>query len=299
MTSLAPPLAAPAPRTLLGISLMLAGFFCYSISDAAAKRLTEVLPPLEVVWFRQLGLLTVAAWLVIRLGLPVFSSRRPVLQMTRGVAAAMSSTLFIIAVAYVPLADAVAVSFVAPFVVTVLAALVLREAVGWRRWLAILVGFTGMLLVVRPGSGVFQPQMLLVVAAATLFAFRQVISRVLGPLDSTATTIVYTGGMGTLALTVPMLLVWQTPDGAGTWLMLALVAASAGLGEVLVIRALELAQAVVLAPLQYSLIIWSTLFGWFLFAQLPDSWTLAGAAIIVASGIYTVHRERLASRRRA
>jgi drug/metabolite transporter (DMT)-like permease len=297
MTSI--PIASAATRPLLGIFLMLGGFLCFSLSDAVAKQLTGVLPPLEVAWFRQMGLLSVAVVLLVRLGPPVLASRRPALQVVRGVAAALSSALFILAISHVPLADAVAVTFVAPFMVTVLSALVLREAVGWRRWLAILVGFAGMLMVVRPGSGVFQPQILLVVAAASLFAFRQVISRMLGQLDGTATTIVFTGVTGMVLISLPMPFIWEMPPDARTWVLLVLVAATAGLGEVMVIRALELAQAVVLAPLQYSLIVWSTLFGWLLFAQLPDGWTLIGGAVIIASGAYTVHRERLAGRRKA
>jgi S-adenosylmethionine uptake transporter len=243
--------------------------------------------------------LSVALWILSRRGLSVLNTRHPLLQMSRGLVAALSSTCFILAVTYVPLADAVAVSFVAPFMVTVLGALILREPVGIRRWSAITVGFLGMLVVVRPGSGVFHPAMFLVVVAASLFATRQILSRLLGPVDSTATTITYTSLCSSLLLSVPLIFVWQMPQGGLTLVYLGVVAVAAGLGEVLVIRALELAYAVVLAPLQYSMILWSTALGWLMFSQLPDRWTLLGAAIIVASGIYTVHRERLAAMRRA
>ena len=168
----APVRAAPPPqrnRTMLGIGLMALGFFCYALSDATAKLLTQSLPPFQIVWFRQLGLLTVAVWFLVRRGPAILGTRRPGLQLSRGLVAALSSSSFIFAVSYVPLADAVAVSFVAPFLVTVMGALLLRETVGLRRWGAITVGFLGMLIVVRPGLGVFHPAMLLVVAAATLF----------------------------------------------------------------------------------------------------------------------------------
>lgn len=283
---------------MLGIGLMALAFFCYALSDAAAKVLTQSLPPFQVVWFRQLGLLTVALWFLARRGPSILRTGRPVLQLSRGLVAALSSSSFIFAVSHVPLADAVAVSFVAPFFVTVMGALLLRETVGLRRWGAIAVGFLGMLIVVRPGFGVFHPAMLLVVAAAGLFSIRQILSRLLGPVDQIVTTIAYTSLASTALLTVPMVLVWQTPDAPRQILFLAMLAATAGAGEVLVIRALDLTEAVVLAPLQYTMILWSTGLGWLLFAQLPDRWTLIGAAIIVASGIYTVHRERLADRRR-
>jgi drug/metabolite transporter (DMT)-like permease len=281
----------PANRKLQGIILMALGFLCYSISDATAKALTARLDPIEVVWFRQLGLLAVAAWFLLRRGLPVLRTRRPVLQVVRGFVAALSSTCFVSAVAYVPLADAVAVSFVAPFIVTVLGALLLREPVGIRRWSAIAVGFAGMLIVVRPGLGAFHTAMFLVLAAAALFAARQILSRLIGTIDATATTIAYTSVGSTLLLTVPMVLVWTTPTTFADAMMIALIAIPAGAGEVLIIRALELAHAVVLAPLQYSMIVWSTFFGWMAFSQIPDGWTWAGAVIIVASGIYTFWRE--------
>jgi drug/metabolite transporter (DMT)-like permease len=286
-------------RTMLGIGLMILGFLGYSISDATAKFLTHDFHPLQVVWFRLLGLLTVGLWLLAAGGLPVLRTGRPGLQILRGVVAALSSACFIFAISYVPLADAVAVSFVAPFMVTVLGALVLREFVGIRRWVAVTIGFIGAMIVVRPGFGLFHPAILLVLGAATLFAFRQILSRILGPLDKTVTTITYTSIGSVAILTVPAIVVWQTPAGLSQVLLIFLVAASAGVGEIFVIRALELAQAVTLAPLQYTMIVWSTSLGWLIFAQLPDHWTLFGAAIIMASGLYTLHRERLASLRRA
>lgn len=287
----------PHSRTMLGIGLMALGFLCYSISDAVAKLLTHDLPPLQVVWFRQLGLLSVALWLLASRGVTVFRTRRPGLQISRGIVAALSSTCFIFAISYVPLADAVAVSFVAPFMVTVLGALILHEVVGIRRWLAVTMGFIGTLIVIRPGLGLFHPAIFLVVAAASFFAIRQILSRILGPVDATTTTIVYTSFASSAVLTVPALLLWRNPTELSQLGLIIVLAAAAGLGEVFVIRALELAQAVTLAPLQYTMIIWSTSLGWLFFSQLPDEWTLVGAAIIMASGIYTLHRERLAMRR--
>ena len=295
----APEAAAPPPRmnrTMLGIGLMLAGFFCFAISDTAAKKLTEEMHPLQVVWFRQLGLLSVALWILSRRGFRVLATRHPFLQSARGFVAAMSATCFILAVREVPLADAVAVSFVAPFMVTALGALILREPVGIRRWSAIAVGFAGMLIVVRPGAGIFHPAIGLVVVAAGFFAARQILSRLIGSDDPTATTIAYTSLVSTVLLTVPLMIVWRMPESDWVLVSLVIVACAAALGEVLVIRALELAHAVVLAPMQYSMILWSTALGFIVFNTLPDRYTLIGAAVIMCSGIYTLHRERLASR---
>jgi drug/metabolite transporter (DMT)-like permease len=282
-------------RTLLGIGLMTLGFLCYSVSDATAKFLTQEFQPIQVAWLRSLGLLSVGLWLIVTRGPSILKTVRPALQISRGLVAGLSATCFIFAVSYVPLADAVAVSFVAPFMVTVLAALLLREPVGIRRWTAVTIGFIGTVIVIRPGLGVFQPAILLVLLAASLFAARQILSRGIGSADRTSTTITYTAIGSVTLLTIPAAVVWQTPTSLQQVLLIMLLACSAGMGEVLIIRALELAQAATLAPLQYTMIVWSTSLSWLVFSQLPDFWTLVGAAIIMASGIYTLHRERVAS----
>jgi len=287
-----------ANRTGLGIGLMILGFMFFSVADATAKFLTQDFQPFQIAWFRQLGLLSVGIWILSTRGLPVLKTKRPVLQVLRGCAAALSASAFIFAVGYVPLADAVAVSFVAPFAVTILAALVLRETVGIRRWTAVTVGFIGTLIVIRPGLGILHPAIFVVVAAASMFAVRQILSRILGPVDRTSTTITFTAISSVVLLTVPMIFVWQTPTSLQQVLLILLLACAAGTGELLIIRALELAEAATLAPMQYTMIIWSTGLSWLVFAQLPDGWTLLGAAIIMASGIYTLHRERLAARER-
>jgi S-adenosylmethionine uptake transporter len=294
----APPAAAEPSRSdrpLLGIALMALGFLCYSLTDATAKFLTQDFQPLQVAWFRSLGLMSVGLWLVASRGRSILRTARPLLQVSRGLVAGLSASCFIFAVSYVPLTEAVAVSFVTPFMVTVLAALILREPVGIRRWTAVTIGFIGTLIVIRPGLGVFHPAILLVVLAAGLFAARQILSRAIGSADRTATTIAYTAIGSVALLTIPAIAVWQTPASLQQMALILLLAGSAGMGEVLIIRALELAQAATVAPLQYTMILWSTTLSWLIFAQLPDIWTLVGAAIIMGSGIYTLHRERVAS----
>ncbi len=284
-------------RRVLGIAAMAAGFFLFSIVDTIAKVLTAEFHPFQIVWSRQLGMVLGVAVLFAMQGRALFRTAHRGLQISRGVLAACSATLFIFAVAYVPIADAVAISFVAPFLVTVLGALVLKEQVGLRRWTAVCIGFVGALVILRPGMGVVHPAAGLVLLAAFFFALRQIASRVLGNADPTATTVAYTAVTATLILTLPALLVWRTPTSAFDWGLLALLAALAAVAETLIIRALELTEAVVLAPLHYTLIIWGTGWGWLVFHQLPDLWTWVGAAIIVASGLYTLRRERLAKAR--
>ncbi|MEN8196270.1 MAG: DMT family transporter [Pseudomonadota bacterium] len=279
------------------MAYMAAGMFLFAAVDAQAKFLTDSLHPIQIVWSRQFGLLAGVLILLALRGATVLRTRNPGLQIARGVLAASSATLFVVAVSFVPLADAVAVSFVAPFIVTVLGALVLREAVGIRRWTAVTIGFLGALIVIRPGLGVIHPAVMLVLVAAFLFALRQVLSRVLSGADQVATTVAYTALAGSLVLSVPLPFFWQWPTTGLEMALLASIAILAALAELLVIKALEVAQAVVVAPLHYSLLIWGTMYGYLVFGQLPDLWTWIGAMIIVATGIYTLHRERADSRR--
>ena len=296
------PLAEPATRARplnnpRGLMFMFAGFFAFAAVDTIAKFLTASFHPIQIVWTRQLGLLAGVLVLLALRGPSILRTRHPGLQVIRGVIAAGSATLFIFAVRYVPLADAVAVSFVAPLVVTILGALVLREPVGLNRWSAVVIGFLATLMVVRPGMGVIHPAVLLVVVAATLFALRQVLSRIIAAHDVTATTVAYTALVGSLLVTLPLPFVWQSPHGARELTLMVTIAVLAGLGEMLVIRALEEAQAVVVAPVHYSMIVWATMYGYLVFGQLPDGWTLAGTAVIIATGLYIMQRERLAARR--
>ena len=274
---------------------MAMGFFSFAACDALAKLLTESFHPLQIVWMRMLGLFIGVCILVVLKGPALLKTPKPKLQVLRGIVAVGSATCFIIAVGYVPLADAVAVTFVAPFIVTVLGALVLGEHVGIRRWLAVVAGFIGMLIVIRPGMGLFHPAIFLVVVAAVFFAVRQLLSRWLSGVDAVVTTVAYTAIVAFFVTSLILPFVWVRPQGTGMILLIACMAILAAIGEVLIIRALDIAQSVVLAPIHYTLILWSTFYGYVIFSELPDQWTLLGCAIIVVSGLYTSYREYVLS----
>lgn len=275
---------------------MAAGFFLFSFGDMLAKLLTESMHPLQIAWSRQTGMLVGVLIMLSVKGVSVLRSANPSLQIARGTLAATSAAAFIYAVSYVPLADAVAITFVAPFFVTMLGALILKEQVGWRRWSAVAIGFVGTLIVIRPGMGVMHPAAFLLIFAAGAFSLRQVLSRVLAGADSVMTTVSYTAIVSAGLLTLPLPFIWTTPTMEQLLIILA-IGAIAAMAETLVIMALDMAQAVVLAPVHYTLIIWGTFYGFFVFGQLPDGWTWFGTAIIVASGLYTLNRERLAAKR--
>jgi len=277
-----------------GLMLMACGMFLFSACDAIAKLLTDTIHPFQIVWSRQCGLFLGVLILIAIRGFTVLKSQNRKLQITRGVLASISATLFIVAVAYVPLADAVAITFIAPFMVTLMGALILKERVGIRRWIAVAVGFLGMLIVVRPGMSVIHPAAILLVIAVTAFALRQVLSRALSGSDNTSTTVAYTAIVSWSILTIPALTVWQIPATNLEIALLIAIAVLAAGAETLVIMALDAAQAVVVAPVQYTLLIWGTLYGYLVFGQLPDMLTLIGALILVATGLYTLNLERLA-----
>ncbi len=272
---------------------MLGAMFLFSAADMLAKLLTDAFHPVQIIWFRQLALLIGVLILLSRSGTSVLQSQRPGLQIVRGVFVVCSGILFVTAVKYVPLADAVAATFVAPFFLTIMGALVLGEQVGIRRWSAVVVGFIGALIIIRPGMGVIHPAVMLIVAAAAFYASRQVIGRLLADTDKTVTTVAYTALTASFIITIPLPFIWQTPATALQWTTLLSMAVLAGVGEVLVIKALEVSEAVVVAPMHYTLIIWGTMYGYLVFGQLPDQWTWLGTFIIFAAGIYTLRRDRI------
>ena len=271
---------------------MLAGLFMFGVTDMQAKLLTESLHPVQIIWFRQIGLLIGVLVLLCWHGLAILKTSNLLLQLGRGTLAICSALLFVFALRYVALADAVAASFIAPFLVTLLGALVLGEKIGAKRWSAIVIGFIGAVIIVRPGMGVIHPAVMLVVLAAFFYALRQVVGRLLADSDATLTTISYTAIAGSIIISVPLVFVWQWPESHAIWLLLTTLAISGALGEILIIKALELTEASALAPTHYTLILWATFYGYVVFDQLPDRWTLLGTGIIVAAGIYTWHRHR-------
>lgn len=287
----APPRQA-AGDNVKGALFMLAGMFVFSAVDAQAKYLTQHLPSMQIVWARQIGLVLGVLVLITLHGRAILRTGFPMLQIGRGVAAALSAALFITGLNFVALADAVSVTFVAPLVVTMLAAVLLGEHVGLHRWTATIVGFLGTLIVIRPGFESFHPGLLLPLMAAVLFAIRQVISRHIGARDPTETTLAYTALTAFLMLSVVQPFIWQPIGSVKLVIIMTSMSIMAALGEFLVIRALEVGQAVFVSPLHYTIILWASLYGYLIFGQFPDLWTWVGSFVIMISGLYVLRRER-------
>ena len=278
---------------IAGICWMMLAMAMFSFLDAQTKYLSQTLPVLQVAWARAFGLFVVVAvafW--PRYGFRVYRTSRPAMQLARGVMVLGSAVAFIAAIDYIPLADAVAITFVGPLLVTALGATVLKERADGRRWLVLLIGLAGTLVVIRPGLGVFQPESLLALVAVTLFALYQVAARSLGGTDNVITTVSWTGLVGAVIMTAVLPFVWETPTDPLDIVMLAGLGLWAAAGEFAMIKAFTTAPVASVAPFQYTMMLWATLFGFTMFGDLPDSWTLIGAGILIATGLYSLYRER-------
>jgi drug/metabolite transporter (DMT)-like permease len=194
-------------------------------------------------------------------------------------------------------ATASAIGFTSPLIVTALSVPLLHEHVGIRRWSAVFIGFAGALLVIRPGSGLFDPAVLLLLLSSAAYALYQIATRWVSFYDDAAIGILFTALLGSLVMTVPLPLVLVMPRSVLDILLFCSLGLLGGFGHYLVIRAFQSGPAAVIAPLGYVELIGTTILGYAIFGNFPDLWTWIGAAIIIASGLYIAFRERL--RRRA
>ena len=260
--------------------------------DTVAKYLTATYPVHQVVWARYVfHVLLLFTWLGARARW-VLRTRRLGLQLGRSLLLLLTTFFFFTALSFMPLVDASVIMFIGPIVLTVLAALILREHVGARRWSGVIIGFIGALIVIRPGTSMVQPAAVFAVAAACCYALYQITTRQLSYSDAPLTTLSYTALVGALFSSFAAPFGWVWPDATG-WALMALAGLIGGLGHFCVIKAFQAAPAAVVAPFGYTSVIWSTSFGFVIFDHLPDAWTIIGGAIIIGSGIYILHRERV------
>jgi drug/metabolite transporter (DMT)-like permease len=280
------------------IGLMLLGVACFPVTDAMVKWLVRDLPVAEVVWARYAFNFVLFGFVFLRVPATVLvATRRAPLQWLRGALLVGSSTCFGLGLRWLPLADASAIGHVGPLLVTLLSIPLLGERVGWRRWSAVAIGFMGVLIVIRP-SGTTDWAVIFPLLSAFFYAGYQIATRLLARTDGALAMSFYTAAGGALiaCLALPFGWVWPSPV---QWLMMAAVGGLGGFGHFLLARAFTLASASLLAPFGYSTLLWSMLLGLIVFGQFPDGWTLVGAAIVVASGLYTFHRETVRRREAA
>lgn len=278
------------PR-ITGILLMMASMVAFTSLDTAAKHLTQELPPAVAVFGRYAVAFLISAGVLARAGgVSLLATRHPVLQAFRGVLLMVSTILNFIAMMHLQLAQTAAIFFTIPLWVCALSVPFLGEHVGWRRWLAVFVGFLGVLVIMRPGSDSFHWAMLLSIASSFCGAVYNIVTRKVGGRDRAETSLFYVGFIGALAASVPLPIFWQTPQGL-QWLFIAFIGLAGTVGHLMLIQAHRLAPASALAPFLYTQIVWMIVAGYVFFGDLPDLWTLTGAAIVVASGLALFARE--------
>jgi S-adenosylmethionine uptake transporter len=291
------------PAVEQGMLLMALAMLIVPVIDALGKLLTDTLAPGQIAWGRFFfQTLFMLPWLLLA-ARPAVRPRFD-LHAARGALMAGATLFFFWSVAYLPLADAIAIFFVEPLILTVFSAVFLGEAIGWRRLTAVIVGFGGALVVIQPGWAVFGPAALLPLAAAGCFAGYLTITRMIAERESAVSLQFWAGLAGLIVLTVALAIgelggvgpidpVWPSADD---WVMLAGVGAVATLGHYLVVLAFARAPAGVLAPFQYLEIISATLLGLVIFGDFPRATTWLGVAIIIGAGLYVFHRERQVAR---
>ena len=290
----APPDRVPAPAAenhLAGILLMVAAMMVVPFMDALAKHLSERYAVSQLTWARfSFHFMILAPIVLYRHGPRALRPAQPVLQLVRSGFTLLATVLFFAAISKMPIADALALLFVSPMVVTALSPVMLGERVGLRRWAAVVAGFLGALIILRPGFGVAQLGSFLAIGAGVSFALYTLLTRKLAGSDPPLVTLAYTAVTGAVVMSIAVIPGWITPPPADLLMMAGIGAIAAG-GHFLLIRAFDHAPASLLAPYSYSEIVMATAVGWVVFNDFPDGWTWAGIAVIVASGIYISWRE--------
>lgn len=302
MTDNAPQANAPitaavkADMPLFGIALAILGSFCFVVQDSAMKWLTDELPVLQIIFLRSLfGIAYVLAYRGLSKRPVSLRVQRPWVMALRTAINVASWCLFFTGLKYLPLATATALFFSFPLFLTLLSIPLLGEAVGYRRWIAVVFGFGGVLVMTRPGIA-FDWSMGFMLAAALGWSFVAIMTRRLGQTENATAMVFHTLVGFAVAMAFPQIWIWQ-PLPLDALALLAGLTAFGVIAQLSIIRAYSIAMPTVIAPFEYSGLIWAAIFGYLIWGDLPDRWTVAGAAMIVASGLYIVHREARKSRR--
>ena len=281
-------------NALLGITLVVSAMFIIACQDAITKTLSSDFSAPQILWVRFVfyalfALLFSARKKPLR---DCLKSQVPVLQIIRSIVIVIEIGLFIMSIRFMSLAEIHALVATFPLMATGLAAVFLREPVGIRRWCAVFAGFIGVMIILRPGIIAVQPAALLALLTAFMFAGYNVMTRLVSRYDDSETSTVYMAVVGVIALSCIGPFYWTGPSLI-EWALLIALSILAAAGHILLIKALEAAPASTLQPFNYTLLVFATVIGYLVFDSLPDFWTVVGASVVVASGLYTIYRERI------
>lgn len=277
---------------LAGIIVMVLATGVIAIQDAITKTLTSEVPVAQIVFVRFVAFAVMALIISSRMvGLKAaLHSVVPGMQLVRCVIMCAEIALFAFALRFLGIAQMHALFACFPLFVAALSVPLLGETVGWRRWLAVIVGFAGTLIILRPGTAVFDPYAVLPLAGAVLYALYNILTRKVSRQDSYATSLVYFGVVGAVASGIFVVGQWQEMSDAAVR-QLALLCLMSIIAHMMLMKALQLTEAVVLQPFQYFILPWVMLLGYVFYGEKLDAFTLAGTAIVVSSGVYVAFRE--------
>lgn len=296
------PPAVKAPgetKPLLGVSLIILAVFFFGCLELSAKLASGYMPPVQAVWARYMvHLVIMVVFLGPVLGRKLIRTERLPLQITRSVLLALTTMCQFTGLKYLQMAELTVINFAAPFIVAALAGVMLGEKPGVHRWASILAGFIGVLIVIRPGIVQVHWAYFVVLSGTVGIALYLLTTRMVSQVDGAITSLFFTALIGAIVMSIALPFVWQTPTEPEGWLLMLAVGLFGAIGHFIFILGTKFAQGSLLAPFMYVQIVWSVLFGFVVFGDLPDIFTWVGAAVVIASGVYLAWREYLAARRR-
>ncbi|MQP66866.1 EamA family transporter [Niveispirillum sp. SYP-B3756] len=283
-------------KSLIGIAWFQVAILCFAVMDAVIKYLTADFGTWQIMFFRGFfSLIPIAVLMVRSGGLGTLRTSHLLSHVGRALIGIAAAFCFFYAYSIMPLADAYAIGFAGPLFMTALSVPVLKEKVGWRRWLAVLVGFAGVIVMLRPGQGMLTLTALVPLAAAAFYALTMLYVRVLARTESNAAITFYFVTTMSAMAAIAMIPEWRTPQG-WQWLLLIMVGVIGGVAQIAFTQAFRLTSPSLLAPFEYTAMIWAVLFGYLLFGDIPDKAIWIGGAIVVAAGLYIIHRETVLHR---
>jgi drug/metabolite transporter (DMT)-like permease len=281
---------AGSRKIIVGMLWVVLAGLLFTGFTAIARHVGRDLPPIETAFLRYaLGMVTLIP-IFLRRGPSLLRTKHPVLHIARGTIHGIAVLLWFIALAYIPLAEVMALSFIAPIFVTIGAFLFLGERLRLRRIIAIIAGLAGVLLILRPGVAAIHPGAIAMLIAAPMFAASKLFTKRLARTEDGTTIVTYLNVCAAVTILIPALFVWRIPTWEEiAWLTLAAMLAT--LSHLAVIRALKLIDLTVMQPAEFLQLIWANLLGFYIFSEQPSMWVFAGGIVIVASASYIAHRE--------
>jgi drug/metabolite transporter (DMT)-like permease len=284
------------PHTLRGILLVMSAVFMFSSMDTIAKYVLRSYPLPPLIWARYaVHLVFMLLLLAPRMGWDLVRTAHPWLQILRGMLLVVSTAFFYLSLTFLPLAEAAAISFVGPVLVTALSGPLLGERITLRQWLAVSLGFIGVLIIIRPGGGLLTPTAVFPLCTALAFSLYQIVTRKIVGRENPLTTLFYTALVGAAVTSFSLPFAWQTPTLLQVPLIVA-IGLLGGFGHFLLIRAVTQASPSALAPFVYVQLIWSTGLAFIAFGEFPNSGSLLGMLVIVSAGLLAIDWRRMRRR---